>query len=226
MGIECVIRIILTMHTEPPEVERFIRIDLLARFTQVVLVPLKISMTDAARLMRVRPGQLSRALRGKQCLTLELCKRMQAVFGARAKAVLPDAVTLSLLRRGQPDAAAGMRRFGPTQPRARSTSYAPAGPAVTATAFGALLRKVIGEERGTLEQVAPLLSFTSKGELSAILNGRRHLTQLLLRRRNLLERLREHFPKGWARDGAELTALAGRLPEKRAKSRVRSFLSR
>lgn len=193
-------------------------------FQSNVLIPLKITMTDAARLMRVRPEQLSRIVRGKQCLTLGLCRRMQAVFGARVKAVLPDAATLSLLRRGPAGSDAGMRRFGPTQRRARSTSYDPVGAAVTARAFGALLKLTIGTERGTLEQVAPLLGFTSKGELSAILNARRHLTQLLLRRRQLLERLRAEFPLGWAKHGAELSALADRLPAKRGKSRVGPFL--
>lgn len=201
-----------------------LRVDLSGPFGRAVLIPLKITMTDAARLMRVRPEQLSRIVRGKQCLTLNLCRRMQAVFGARVKAILPDAATLSLLRPGTAGVAAGMKRFGPTQRRARSTSYDPVGAAVTARAFGALLKLTIGAERGTLEQVAPLLGFTSKGELSAILNARRHLTQLLLRRRRLLERLRAEFPLGWARHGAELSALADRLPAKRGKSRVGPFL--
>lgn len=204
--------------------QRFIRIDLSAKFARLILVPLKITMTDAARLMRVRPEQLSRIMRGRQCLTLELCRRMQAVFGVRAKAVLPNAVTQSLLRRGAAGPAAGMRRFGPTQRRVRNTSYDPLGPAVTAKAFGLALRTVIGTELGTLAHVAPLLGFTGKGELSAILNGRRHVTRLLLRRRRLLERLREHFPEGWARAGAELEVLAAQLPEKRGKSRIGTFL--
>lgn len=187
-------------------------------------MPLKITMTDAARLIRMRPEQLSRIMRGRQCLTLELCKRMQAVFGARARAVLPDAVTQSLLRRGAAGPATGMRRFGPTQRRARSTSYDPIGAAVAAREFGALLKRTIGTERGTLEQAAPLLGFTSKGELSAILNGRRHVTRLLLMRRGLLERLRTGFPKGWEAHGQRLLNLAAQLPETRSKSRVRTFL--
>lgn len=199
------------------------KINVCDKFAALVLIPRRLQITDAARMLRVRCETLSRALKGRQYLTEELLRRMRIVFGIAPSALVPS----DLLER-VPTGRALVRaehlcRFKPHPKVRRNRRGKCGGESTPGEAFGHLLGLAIATERMPLKGAAHLLG-TSKGELSSIIAGRRRITQQFLRRHQVLARLMKAFPIGWSEYGDELQRCASQVPARHSKSRVRSML--
>jgi plasmid maintenance system antidote protein VapI len=183
-----------------------------------VLIPLKLGVREAAALLRTDPSRFGQMLCGTWPLTPALACRIEAVFGLPVELMLPHAPPALLVACRWKIPHLGLARYrpAPARKRRRGSSFDAAG--ADRGTFGQLLGKAIGVERALFRDAARRLGI-DPAELSAIIRGRRGPTQVMLRNKALLERVKTEFPAGWRRHGAALTRAASLLRPSRQRLR-------